>query len=346
MSPLIISGPCSAESENQVLSTARFLVEQHVPVLRAGVWKPRTTPGHFEGYGEKALQWLAQAKAETGIKTATEAALPHHVEMCNRYGIDMIWIGARTTASPFAVQQLADAMRGMDTPVMVKNPINPDIHLWTGAIERLIASGVKVVAAVHRGFSVHGNTFYRYPPLWHIAKQLHQQMPDLLMIGDPSHMAGRKELVPTISRQFVRRGYDGYMIECHPMPSTALTDVSQQLDFNALAALLPLLKEVVSTETPDTLSQLRERIDDIDDRLLTLLQERMETVSELGTYKREHDMPASQPERFRSMLRQRLEWCEAHGMNETFVRQLFELIQQESIRRQQQTPDNHQQSDI
>ena len=249
----------------------------------------------------------------------------------------MVWLGARTTASPFAVQQLADAMRGYDKPVMVKNPINPDIHLWTGAIERLHNAGIQVKAAIHRGFSVNGETYYRYPPLWQIAKKLKTIYPQILMIGDPSHMAGRSQLVPTIVQQFVNRHYDGVMIECHPDPTSARTDAQQQLNFAQMETLLTCLLSREEPKDKDELSLLRERIDDIDDRLLTLLHERLETVEQLGAYKTLHKLSFSQPERFRHMLKQRLVWCKAHGMDEEFVSQLFQLIQKESIQRQQKT---------
>ncbi len=334
-SPLIICGPCSAESQQQVLTTAQHLIKMQVPVLRAGVWKPRTTPGHFEGYGEQALQWLVKAREQTGICIATEVALPEHVTMCRQYDVDMVWIGARTTAAPFAVQQLANAMRGYDKPVMVKNPINPDLNLWLGAVERLQQAGVNVVAAIHRGFSVNGDTHYRYPPLWQIATAFRQAMPQLLMLGDPSHMAGRQRLVGTITQQFVKRHYDGVMIECHPQPATALTDAQQQLSFRQLNTLLQTLKAGTGDTSGTQLELLRQRIDDIDDRLLTLLQERMQTVEQLGHYKAAHSMPIAQPERFQAMLKQRYNWCCTHGMQRQFVRQLFQLIQEESIRRQQ-----------
>lgn len=336
MATSYICGPCSVESYEQVMTCAEAISKMGVEVLRAGVWKPRTLPGQFEGKGEDALQWLNSAKARYGLRIATEVALPKHVELCLRYGIDLVWMGARTTASPFAVDELCTALSGTGITIYVKNPINPDINLWIGAIQRLQSANVHVGGAIHRGFSVSGQTYYRNPPLWQIANELRQRMPGISLIGDPSHMAGKAELVPLIARQFINRGYDGLMIECHPSPEKALTDARQQLTLNETAALLTSLQLVDSTSSSNELQRLRERIDDIDDRLLTLVAERLSTVERLGAYKQEHRLAFSQPERFRDMLKERLKWCETHGIRPAFAEHLFELIQQESILRQKE----------
>ena len=332
--PFVIAGPCSAESEEQVMSTARQLKELGCHNFRAGVWKPRTKPGGFEGHGEKALPWMKRVKEETGMLVATEVATPEHVELALKYGIDIFWVGARTSANPFAVQALADALKGVDVPVFVKNPINPDLELWVGALERLNAAGVKRLGAIHRGFSSYDKKIYRNLPMWQIPIELRRRYPQLPLISDPSHIGGRRELIAPLSQQAMDLGFDGLIVESHCSPDEAWSDARQQVTPDVLDYILSLLvirDEKVSTEG---ISQLRHQIDELDNQLIDLLSRRMRVCREIGQYKKEHNMTVLQTNRYNEILSKRGAQGAQCGMSPEFVAQVFEHIHEESVRQQ------------
>lgn len=338
--PLVIAGPCSAESEEQVLDTARQLAAGGVRILRAGVWKPRTKPGGFEGVGSQALRWLAKAKEETGMLTATEAATRNHVKEALEAGVDILWVGARTSANPFAVQEIADALgeyteeqRKLLT-VLVKNPVNPDLELWIGALERIHLAGVGRVGAVHRGFSSYGKHMYRNPPKWRIPIELRRRMPELIILCDPSHIGGRRDMVASISQQALDMGFDGLMIECHPNPEKALSDSAQQLTPEETLALISTLRRRKETLSTEPLEELRERIDRLDDELLEVLAKRMRVSREIGHYKYEHGMPVLQKERYNDLMQRRVEMGRELELDETFVKNILSVIHEESVRQQ------------
>lgn len=338
--PLLVLGPCSAESEAQVLTTARAAAALGAHMLRAGVWKPRSRPGSFEGAGEPALEWLARAKAETGLPIAVEVATPAHVEAALKAGVDVPWLGARTVVDPFRVQELADALRGTGVPVLVKNPVVPDLELWLGAIERLRRAGVGEVGAVHRGFSTGAgpDAHYRNAPRWALPIELRRREPTLPLLCDPSHIGGRRELIGPLSQHALDLAYDGLMIETHPDPDRALSDARQQLTPAALAEVLRGL--VVRTEASGAPSYtpraefLREQIDGADRELVEALAARMRTVGEIGAHKQAHGVTVLQPERWREIFATRTTWAEELGLRPEFVQQLYELIHLESIRTQ------------
>ncbi|MBR7087352.1 MAG: bifunctional 3-deoxy-7-phosphoheptulonate synthase/chorismate mutase type II, partial [Prevotella sp.] len=295
--PFVIAGPCSAETEEQVMTTARQLKELGCHNFRAGVWKPRTKPGGFEGHGEKALPWLKRVKDELGMLIATEVATSEHAELALKYGVDILWVGARTSANPFAMQALADTLKGHDVVVFVKNPVNPDLELWIGALERLNAAGVKRLGAIHRGFSAYDNKIYRNSPMWQIAIELRRRYPHLPIITDPSHIGGRRELIAPISQQAMDLGFDGLIVESHCSPDDAWSDAKQQVTPDVLDYILSLLvirDETVSTEG---ISQLRHQIDELDNQLMDLLAKRMRVCREIGQYKKEHNMTVLQTNR-------------------------------------------------
>ena len=332
--PFLIAGPCAAESEEQVMTTARELKKKGCRNFRAGVWKPRTKPGCFEGHGEKALPWLQRVKKELDMAVAIEVATPEHVELALKYGIDMLWVGARTTANPFAVQALADAMKGIDVPVFVKNPVNPDLELWIGALQRLNAAGVRRLAAIHRGFSSYDRNLYRNPPMWQIPIELRRRYPNLPLITDPSHIGGRRELIAPISQQAMDLGFDGLMVECHCSPDNALSDAMQQVTPDILESVLSLLvirDESVSTEG---IAQFRHEIDEIDSQLMDLLAKRMRVCRDIGRYKKEHNMTVLQTIRYSEILSKRGEQGIQSGMSPEFVASIFGHIHEESIRQQ------------
>ncbi len=337
--PLLISGPCSAETEAQVKHTARALAT-HTPVkiLRAGIWKPRTRPDSFEGIGAEALPWLREAGKENGLLTATEVATAEHVELCLHAGIDILWIGARTTANPFSVQEIADALRGKDVPVFVKNPVNPDFSLWVGALERINRAGIRRIAAVHRGFSSFDVSQYRNKPMWEMAIELKRQLPQLAVICDPSHMAGRRELIAGLAQKALDLDMDGLMIETHPDPDTAWSDAAQQLTPEALALLLQTLKVRSSDSSDrlfyDKLEALRARIDDLDEQVLRLLAARMEIAQQIGEYKYENDVTIFQLQRWQEIVKTRSEWGADLGLDSDFLQRYLLLIHKESIRLQ------------
>ena len=289
--PLVIAGPCSAETEEQVMTTARQLAENGVKIFRAGVWKPRTKPGGFEGVGSPALKWMMEAKKETGMYMSTEVATEKHVYEALKYGIDMLWIGARTAANPFAVQEIADTLKGVNIPILIKNPVNPDLELWVGALERLYNAGIKRLGVIHRGFSTPDKTIYRNLPQWHIPIELKRRFPTLPVIGDPSHMGGARNLILKLSQQAMDLNFSGLIIETHCSPDEAWSDKEQQITPAALKEVLDNLVIRDAVQTTEDLSVLREQIDDLDNDLLQLLAKRMRVSREIGHYKLEHDMP-------------------------------------------------------
>ena len=332
--PFVIAGPCSAETEEQVMTTARQLREKGCHNFRAGVWKPRTKPGGFEGHGEKALPWLQQVKKETGMLVATEVATPEHVELCLKYGIDILWVGARTTANPFAMQALADSLQGVDLPVFVKNPINPDIELWIGALERLNQAGVKRLGAIHRGFSSYDKKIYRNTPQWQIPIELRRRIPELPIICDPSHIGGRRELIAPLCQQAMDLGVDGLIVESHCEPDKAWSDAKQQVTPDVLDYILSLLVIRDETVTTEGITQLRHQIDELDNQLMDLLAKRMRVCREIGQYKKEHNMTVLQTNRYNEILEKRGAQGSLCGMAPTFVAQVFEHIHEESVRQQ------------
>lgn len=339
--PLIIAGPCSAESKEQVLSIASDLQRIGIPIFRAGVWKPRTKPGGFEGMGEAALSWLAEAKQSTGIAIATEVATGSHLLAAIDAGVDIVWIGARTTANPFAVQEIADSWASIDNErkydigVMVKNPVNSDIELWVGAFERLYTAGIRRLAAVHRGFSSYGATAYRNPPEWRIPIEFHRRHPNIPLICDPSHISGRSENVAKIAQQAMNLNFDGLMIETHCNPSCALSDAEQQLTPNQLKELLDSLVLPGDAENTSTeLQSLRNEIDILDDRLIDILAKRMDVSRAIGKLKQEHGMPVIQTERYRKLVTDRAEVAAKAGLDPNFIKKILSVIHEESVKLQ------------
>lgn len=332
--PFVIAGPCSAETEEQVMTTARQLANYGCHLFRAGIWKPRTKPGGFEGNGEKALPWMQQVKKETGMLTATEVATPEHVELALKYGIDVLWVGARTTANPFAMQALADALKGTDVPVLVKNPTNPDLELWIGALERLNLAGIKRLGAIHRGFSSYDNKIYRNLPTWQIPIELHRRIPDLPIVNDPSHIGGRRELIAPLCQQAMDLGFDGLIVESHCDPDKAWSDAKQQVTPDVLDYILSLLVIRDETVTTEGIVQLRKQIDEIDNQLMEMLSKRMRVCREIGYYKKEHNMTVLQTSRYNEILDKRGAQGALCGMAPEFVAKVFENIHEESVRQQ------------
>jgi chorismate mutase len=334
--PIIIAGPCSAETEEQVLTTARELAANGVKIFRAGIWKPRTKPGGFEGVGVVGLEWLKKVKAETGMLTSTEVATKQHVEAALSAGVDILWIGARTSANPFAMQEIADALQevGVDIPVLVKNPVNPDLELWIGAMQRLYNAGVHRLGAIHRGFSAYGKHLYRNLPQWHIPIELRRRMPQLPIICDPSHIGGKRELVAPLSQQALDMGFDGLIIESHCDPDCAWSDKSQQVTPEVLNFILNALVLRDSTGTTESLTLLRQQIDQIDNELIELLNKRMRVSREIGQYKKEHRMPVLQMNRHDQIIRTRVAAAEEMGMAGEFMKTVLQAIHEESVRQQ------------
>ncbi|MDY4891609.1 MAG: bifunctional 3-deoxy-7-phosphoheptulonate synthase/chorismate mutase type II [Prevotella sp.] len=332
--PIVIAGPCSAETEEQVMGTARELARKGCHMFRAGVWKPRTKPGGFEGNGEKALPWMKQVKEETGMLTATEVATPEHVELALKYGIDILWVGARTSANPFAMQALADSLRGVDVPVFVKNPVNPDLELWIGAMERINQAGIKKMAAIHRGFSSYDKKIYRNLPMWQIPIELHRRIPELPIICDPSHIGGSRELIAPLCQQAMDLGFDGLIVESHCSPDKAWSDAKQQVTPEVLDYILSLLVIRDETSTTEGISQSRKQIDDLDNQLMELLAKRMRVCREIGQYKKEHNMTVLQAARYNEILEKRGAQGALCGMDAQFVAKVFEGIHEESVRQQ------------
>lgn len=329
---MVIAGPCSAETEEQTLTTARQLAQNGIKIFRAGIWKPRTKPGGFEGIGVEGLQWLRRVKNETGMYVATEVATAKHVYEALKYGIDVLWIGARTTANPFAVQEIADALRGVDIPILIKNPVNPDIELWIGAIERIYNAGLHQLAAVHRGFSSYDKKVYRNQPQWHIPIELHRRLPDLPLFCDPSHIGGKRELIAPLSQQAMDLQFDGLIIESHCAPDNAWSDKAQQLSPEVLDVILRKLVLREMKQTTEDLVDLRREIDSIDNELLELLAKRMRISSEIGIYKKEHGIAVLQTGRYNEILEKRIASGERLGMSREFMRTFLEAIHEESVR--------------
>ena len=332
--PLVISGPCSAETEEQVLTTAKGLAAIGIRIFRAGIWKPRTKPGGFEGVGTIGLPWLKRVKEETGMYVATEVATRDHVFEALKAGVDVLWVGARTAVNPFAMQDVADALRGVDIPVLVKNPVNPDLELWIGAIERLYGAGIHRIGAVHRGFSSFDKKMYRNLPLWHIAIELRRRMPNLPIICDPSHIGGKRELIASLCQQAMDLNFDGLIIETHCNPDHAWSDAAQQITPEVLDYVLNLLVIRESNQTTENLYELRRQIDGIDENLLELLAKRMRISREIGVYKKEHRMPVLQTPRYGEILENRTKAGVAMDLNPDFVQAVLKEIHEESVRQQ------------
>ena len=332
--PLVIAGPCSAETEEQVMETARALAAEGFHIYRAGLWKPRTKPGGFEGVGTAGIAWLQRVKRETGMYTATEVATREHVAAALKGGIDLLWIGARTAANPFAMQEIADALRGADVPVLLKNPVSPDLELWIGAIERIYNAGIRRIGAIHRGFSSIDKNLYRNHPLWAVPIELHRRIPALPIFCDPSHIGGKRELIAPLSQQAMDLGFDGLIIESHCMPDCAWSDKAQQVTPDALAYITRNLVIRDQTITTESLTELRSQIDKLDDELLELLTRRMRVSRDIGQYKKEHNMPVLQAQRYDELLARRAGQAEQMGMDREFMRTVLQAIHEESIRQQ------------
>lgn len=332
--PLVMAGPCSAETEGQVLDTARHLASYGVRIFRAGIWKPRTKPGGFEGVGEVGLPWLTRVREELGLLVTTEVATAHHVEAVLAAGVDMLWIGARTMANPFAVQEIADALRGVDIPVLCKNPVNPDLELWVGGLERINQAGVTRLGVIHRGFSSYEKHLYRNLPMWHVPIELRRRCPGLPIFCDPSHIGGRRELIAPLSQQAMDLGFDGLMVETHCNPDCAWSDAKQQVTPDVLDFILDKLVIRKSAQTTETLESLRKQIDAVDNALLEQLADRMRISREIGTYKKEHSMTVVQTSRYGEILSKRGAQGVLKGMSNDFVKSIFEAIHEESVRQQ------------
>jgi chorismate mutase len=336
--PLVISGPCSAETEDQVMQTARQIAcIPEVKIFRAGIWKPRTRPGSFEGVGVQGLQWLKRVKEETGLLTAVEVANPGHINAALKNGVDILWIGARTVVNPFSLQDLAAELRGVDIPVMVKNPVNPDLDLWVGALERFNLAGITKLAAVHRGFYFFARTPYRNAPMWEIPIELKRRYPHLPVICDPSHICGERTMLQETAQKALDLDMDGIMLEAHIDPGKALTDPQQQVTPENLARIISSLqvrKEKGSIEFESKLEELRSEIDKIDAELLQILSRRMEVVDEIGKYKKRNNITILQLKRWSTILRDRLKTRIELGLSKDFIQHLLETVHTESIRRQ------------
>ncbi len=337
--PLLIAGPCSAESEEQMLSTAKQIAAFYPnSIFRAGIWKPRTRPNTFEGIGDIGLQWMQEVKSETGLLTATEVANADHVEKCLKAGIDILWIGARTTVNPFSVQEIADALKGVDIPVFVKNPIYPDLQLWAGALERINNIGIKKIAAIHRGFYSYDNGPFRNSPKWELAIELKSMCPDLPMICDPSHIGGNPELIPYVSQKAMDMDMNGLMIETHINPKVALSDAKQQITPFQLKEIINDLNirsaSIENIELQSKLDELRTIIHKLDNELLELLSKRMAISTQIGEYKRDNSVTILQVAHWKRLITTSLENATALGLPENFIKGLYQLIHDESIRRQ------------
>jgi chorismate mutase len=334
--PLLIAGPCSAESEEQLMETAvNLAASKRISAFRAGVWKPRTRPNMFEGFGKQALLWLQNVKKTTGLRIATEAATAEHVELALKYNVDILWIGARTSVNPFLVQTIADALRGTNVIVLVKNPVNPDIQLWIGALERINNAGIKRLAAVHRGFSSYEKSMYRNMPMWNIPVELKIICPELPVICDPSHICGNTELIAMVAQKALDMEMDGLMVECHNNPSKALSDASQQLtpeEYNNIINSLVLRSEnIADIYENEALELLRSKIDDLDNELIHKLSLRMDAAAKIGEYKRDNNITILQISRWHNIINQRIALGKSLGLNENFLKQLLDLIHQEAI---------------
>ncbi|MCB0637459.1 MAG: bifunctional 3-deoxy-7-phosphoheptulonate synthase/chorismate mutase type II [Lewinella sp.] len=337
--PFVIAGPCSAETEGQVMATAQALAKQNVDLFRAGIWKPRTRPGSFEGVGKEGLKWLKRVKEETGLKVTTEVAKAEHVYEALKYGVDVLWLGARTTVNPFSVQEVADAIDGMDIPVLIKNPINPDLSLWIGAIERIYKAGIRRIGVIHRGFSFHGETQYRNVPRWQLAIELKRKFPDLMMICDNSHICGRRDLLQEVAQNAMDLNYDGIMTEVHPRPDEAWSDAAQQITPDVFKELVDSL--VLRDHTTDNaeflhhIDDLRQQIDELDDDLLKLFGRRMALADQIGEYKKRNNIAILQTTRWNEILERTLAKSKVHNLSDDFMTTVLRAIHQESIDHQE-----------
>ena len=339
MDKTIIAGPCSVESREQLRETTEALAKTgQVSLIRAGVWKPRTRPGSFEGLGEPALRWMQELAAEYGVRYCCEVARPEHVELCQQYGIQTVWLGARTTGNPFMVEEICGALRGSGMSVLAKNPMIPDVHLWLGAIERLQAAGIVDLTAVHRGFAMYNNHGYRNAPLWEVPLELRRERPDLPILCDPSHIGGQRALVAPIALAAIQLGYDGLMVEVHPHPEAAQSDPEQQITPDELQQLIDLLSSAHRAARNDderlaaALAPLRQQIDDIDHEMLGLLAQRMRLSQQIATVKQQMRTTVYQPKRWEQVLQDRLQIAAALGLNTDFTKELLEKIHAESVR--------------
>lgn len=332
--PLIIAGPCSAETEEQVLETAKGLAAQGIKIFRAGIWKPRTKPGGFEGVGSIGLPWLKRVKEETGMYVATEVANQYHVLEALKHGIDILWIGARTSANPFAMQEIADALKGADIPVMIKNPVNPDLELWIGAVERIYNAGIRKIAVIHRGFSSYDKRLYRNLPQWHIPIEFRRRYPHIPLFCDPSHIGGKRDLIAPLCQQAMDLGFDGLIVESHCNPDCAWSDASQQVTPDTLSYILNMLVIRETSQSTENLNELRRQIDDLDNQLLELLARRMRVAREIGVYKKEHGMPVWQAARYDELLSKRVEQAVELEMDGDFMKTVLAAIHEESVRQQ------------
>lgn len=337
--PLIISGPCSAETEEQVLETCTRLAKTgRIDMLRAGIWKPRTRPGSFEGVGTKGLPWLQNAKKITGLPIAVEVATAKQAVDALHFDVDVLWIGARTTVNPFSVQEVADALRGVDVPVLIKNPINADLELWIGAVERVAKAGIRNIGLIHRGFSSYGNTEYRNAPMWHLAIEMKRRNPDMLMINDPSHICGRRDILLDVAQQAVDLDFDGLMIESHIDPDNAWSDAKQQITPEELANLLDEVtwrrEDINSEEFHSALEKLRQQINQLDDELLHLLGQRMKVAEHIGQYKKDNNITILQTRRWNHILERACKKGEKFGLSKDFITSYLDAVHMESISHQ------------
>jgi chorismate mutase len=337
--PLIISGPCSAETEEQVVQTAtRLAATGKVDILRAGIWKPRTRPGSFEGIGTKGLPWLQQAKKESGLPVAVEVATAKQVEDALHFGVDVLWIGARTTVNPFSVQDVADALKGADVPVLIKNPINPDLELWIGAVERVANAGIKNIGLIHRGFSSYGNTEYRNAPMWHLAIEMKRRNPGMLLINDPSHICGRRDILMDVAQKAIDLDFDGLIIESHIDPDNAWSDAKQQVTPERLGEMISSI--VWRTETIDSeelhavMEKMRQQINQLDDELLQLIGQRMKVADKIGQYKKDNNITILQTNRWNAILERAYQRGDKLGLSQEFITKYFDAVHMESINHQ------------
>jgi chorismate mutase len=332
--PVIVAGPCSAESEEQVMQVATQLSKRGVNIFRAGIWKPRTRPGCFEGVGKMGLSWLSKVKSELGMCVTTEVATAEHVELALAAGIDILWVGARTTANPFAVQEIADALRGCDLPVLVKNPVNPDIELWIGAMERLNNAGITRLGAIHRGFSSYGEKCFRNAPQWQLPIELRRRFPGLPLLCDPSHIAGKRELILSLSQQAMDLNFVGLMVETHCNPVCAWSDSRQQVTPDELSIIMGRLVHRSAEASESDFAAYRKRIDEIDESIMELLVKRMQVSREIAEIKREKGLAVFQPYRYSGTMQRYAEFCEKGRLDADSIKGIFEAIHSESIRQQ------------
>jgi len=343
--PLIISGPCSAETEEQVLQTAqRLAATGKVDMLRAGIWKPRTKPGMFEGIGTKGLPWMQLAKKLTGLPVTVEVATAKQVQDALTFDVDVLWIGARTTVNPFSVQEVADALRGVDIPVLIKNPINPDLELWSGAVERVARAGVKQIGLIHRGFSSYGNTDFRNAPMWHLAIDMKLKHPDMMLINDPSHICGRRDILMEVMQKAIDLDYDGLIVESHIDPDKAWSDAKQQVTPERLKEMLDAIiwrkEDITSEEFHAALEKLRQQINHLDDELLQVLSKRMKIAEQIGQYKKDNNITILQTSRWNEILERAAVMGEKMGLSKEFITRYFDAVHMESINHQKKILDS------